>query len=305
MAVIYVPGAITGTQYPIQISGDAPTPTEQARIDQYIAQQEAAAQSQYESIYGPLGQRQAEAPPEDTTAFGRGLESGIASLRRAYGSTLEGIGGTIGLTGLAQYGADIAEEQGAEMQRLAQAAEAEKAREDQGMIGRGATYVGEIAGQSAPQTATSLLGSIAGGAAAGLAAGSFTGPGALAGAALGGAFAALPYFYGDFREQQKEADIAAGRPVEVDEGAAALAAIPAATLDAILGAVGAKVGANVLTKVAQQGGVFTRATRGAVGGVADETPTELGQEVLGRLQAGEDLLSEEAIEAYKEAVVRG
>ena len=65
MAVIYVPGAITGTQYAVNISGDVPTPSEQARIDQYVAQQEAAAQAQYQSIYGAPVEPGAvpEAPP--------------------------------------------------------------------------------------------------------------------------------------------------------------------------------------------------------------------------------------------------
>jgi len=39
MAVIYVPGAFSGTQYAVNIAGDVPTPAEQARIDQYVAQQ--------------------------------------------------------------------------------------------------------------------------------------------------------------------------------------------------------------------------------------------------------------------------
>jgi len=308
MAVIYVPGAITGTQYAVNISGDVPTPSEQARIDQYVAQQEAAAQAQYQSIYGAPVDPGAvpETPPEDTTAFGRGTEMGIASLVRAYGSTLEGLGRVTGLEGIEGYGAGIAERRGEELQRLAEAAALEKEREAQGAIGSAATYVGEIAGQSAPQTAASLAGGLAG-AKAGAAVGSAFGPvGTVIGGGLGGlggaALAALPYFYGDFREQQKEADIEAGRPVEVSEGAAALAAVPASLLDGVLSAVGAKYGASVLQNAAK-GGLFTRAARGAAGGVAVEVPTELGQEVLGILQAGEDPLSDEAIQRYGEAAL--
>ncbi len=305
MAVIYVPGAFSGTQYAVNIAGDVPTPAEQARIDQYVAQQESAFQSRYESMFGAPGETEA-APPEDTTAFGRSVDIGLAGLGRAYGSTLEGIGTVTGLESLAGYGAGVAERQGLELDRLAEAAALEREREAQGAIGSAATYIGEIAGASAPQTAVSLAGGYAG-AKAGAAIGAFAGPvgavvGGTVGALGGAALASLPYFYGDFREQQKEADIEAGRPVEVSEGAAALAATSASLLDGVLSAVGAKYGANVLKKAAE-GGLFTRAARGAAGGVAIEVPTELGQELLGILQAGKDPLSEEAIQRYGEAAL--
>lgn len=305
MAVIYVPGPLSGQQYAVNIAGDAPTPAEQARIDQYISQQEAAFQSQYESMFGSVGAEQQPAP-EDTTAFGRGIDQGVASLMRAYGSAVEGVGRTTGIETLQQYGADVAARRSEELERLAEAAALEKEREAQGIVGGAATYVGEIAGQSAPQTAVSLAGGIAG-AKAGAAVGAFGGPvGAAVGSVIGGlggaALASLPYFYGDYREQQKEADVEAGRPVEVSEGAAALAAVPASVLDGVLSAVGAKYGANVL-KNAAKGGLFTRAARGAAGGVAVEVPTEIGQELLGIVQAGEDPLSDNAIKRYGEAAL--
>ena len=41
MGVITVQGPLSGRPYSVNISGQTPTPTEQARIDQYISESEA------------------------------------------------------------------------------------------------------------------------------------------------------------------------------------------------------------------------------------------------------------------------
>lgn len=105
------------------------------------------------------------------------------------------------------------------------------------------------------------------------------------------------------RERQKEA-IDRGLKTEVDEGAAALTAIPQATLDAILGRL--FVGRLGLTNRAiGGGGIFTRGVKGTAAGAVTEAPTELGQQVLERAQAGLPLTSEDAIAEYREAAIAG
>ncbi len=105
------------------------------------------------------------------------------------------------------------------------------------------------------------------------------------------------------RERQKEA-IDQGLRTEIDEGAAALTAIPQATLDAILGRL--FVGKLGLTnRAVGGGGIFTRGVKGAAAGAVVEAPTELGQQVLERAQAGLPLTSEDAIAEYREAAIAG
>ena len=123
------------------------------------------------------------------------------------------------------------------------------------------------------------------------------------------------------RERQKEVDRAEGRPVEVDEGAAFITAIPQALLETI--------GLKFITKVAQVGGhfnpikfetagIFTklskakpktagglRITGAAASGAGVESATEVGQQLLERYQAGLDIGSDDAIDEYVEAAVAG
>ena len=116
----------------------------------------------------------------------------------------------------------------------------------------------------------------------------------------------LPFFYGGNRERQKEA-IERGYRTEVDEGAALLTAIPQASLDSILNMfVVSKVGrAFVPAAIQKGGGIFTRVAKGTAEGVLTETPTELGQQVLERYQAGLPMDTPEAIEEYVAAAAGG
>ncbi|MDA1189803.1 MAG: hypothetical protein O2854_09045, partial [Chloroflexi bacterium] len=58
-------------------------------------------------------------------------------------------------------------------------------------------------------------------------------------------------------------------------------------------------GVNI-ERIIRQGGLFTRGLRGAVVGVTVEVPTEVGQQVIERFQAGRRIDSPEAIEEYIE-----
>ena len=51
------------------------------------------------------------------------------------------------------------------------------------------------------------------------------------------------------------------------------------------------------------GGLFTRGVKGAALGVVTETPTEIGQQMLERAQAGKDVFSKEALDEYIEVGV--
>ena len=220
------------------------------------------------------------------SAFGRGIRDGVDLLQTSYGSTLEGIGRLLDAESLQQVGADVIARQRGEMD-----AEAFRQQrfgdQDEGLI----DYTLNLAGTSAPVMAPTLAG-----IAAGFAVG---GP---VGAAAGGFLVNMPFFYGDNRERQKEA-IERGFRTEIDEGAAALYAVPQSILDAAFGFLGTKFLASGALKAG--GGILTRATRGAVEGSIIEAPTELGQQFLNRYQAGLPTDSDEAKLEYVEAAKGG
>ena len=232
------------------------------------------------------------------TAIGRGIAQGIDNLQKAYGSSVEGIGSFLDSESLKQIGADIVTQQEADI-AARQFRTQRDIPQDVGTFTEGMRYVETLAGESAPQMATTLAG-----AAAGAAAGSVVMPvvGTAVGAFVGGFLSNVPYFYGSNRERQKEA-IEQGIKTEVDEGAAALAAIPQSALDAIIGALGAKFLATPAMKAG--GGVFTRAAKGSAVGSVTEAPTEIGQAVLERYQAGLSLTNNEAMVEYAQAGVGG
>ena len=222
------------------------------------------------------------------SAFGRGIRDGVDLLQTSYGSTLEGIGSLLDSESLQQVGADVIAKQRGEMD-----AEAFRQQrfgdQDQGLI----DYTLNLAGTSSP-----IMGATLAGAGAGFVATGFNPLGAIA----GGFLANMPFFYGDNRERQKEA-IERGFRTEMDEGAAALYAVPQSLLDAAFSGIGAKFLASGALKAG--GGLLTRATRGAVEGAIIEAPTELGQQFLNRYQAGLPTDSDEAKLEYVEAAKGG
>ena len=240
-----------------------------------------------------------EPEDDDRTAFGRGLSGGIDTAGRLFGSSLEGAGRVSGLEGLEKYGAEMVAE------NEAQLAEQERFRtrlkdvtEGDGTV---ADFALETLGETVPLTGTSIAAAAAAGAAAGSL---FPGLGTFAGftiGALGGALSQLPFFYGGNREAQKEA-IEQGLRLEMDEGTAFLTALPQAILDAIAERF-AITKLFPTQKAVRAGGLFSRASKGAGAGVVTEIPTELGQTLLERAQAGLELDSEEALDQYVETAV--
>ena len=219
-------------------------------------------------------------------ALVRGLSSGIDVAQTAYLSALEGLGKVTGLEGLEEYGAEgVAEQE----RQLAEAEPYRTRRQDVEGLGSGLTYVGETLGEQVPNYATTLAGAGVG----------FVVGGPL-GSVIGGIGANIPFFYGMNREAQKES-VEQGIKTELSEGAAALYAIPQSALDFVAdrfllgGATSAgKLGQNFL----RTGNVFTRGVKGAVAGTIAEVPTEIGQQMLERLQANQSLTSDEAITEY-------
>ncbi len=233
------------------------------------------------------------------TKIGSSIAQGIDTLQQSYGSSIEGLGNILDAESLKQIGGDIVLKNQAEID--ARLFRESQAPTDKTQVTKALDYVAELAGQSAPQMATSVGGAAIGGA-IGLLGGPlapFTVP---AGAFLGGFISNVPYFYGSNRERQKES-IERGYKLEVDEGAAMLAAIPQASLDSIIAAIGAKFIATPAMKIG--GGVFTKVAAGSTVGSLTEIPTEIGQTVLERQQAGLPLSDDEAIKEYIDAGVGG
>ncbi len=257
---------------------------------------EAQRAEQREQLLEQQLQAQLDYAESQRGSLTRGIDIGTDIIGQATGSALEGIGGLLGIEGLEQYGAEVALENEADAQRKARY---QTRFDDIDGIGDFGSYLGGIAAESAPQIGATLTGGIAGAKL-----GAALGPvGAGLGALAGGVAASLPFFYGMNRERQKEA-IDQGLRTEIDEGAAALTAIPQATFDAILGRL--FVGKLGLTnRAVGGGGIFTRGVKGTAAGAVVEAPTELGQQVLERAQAGLPLTSEDAIAEYREAAIAG
>ena len=246
--------------------------------DELIAQRLAEARKR-----APLPEPEEE---DDGTALGRGLSRGVDIMQQAYGSALEGLG-------FEELGGDIVARNEAELRDTERQVESFRDIEGLGTLG---TYMGEVAGESAPQMGATGIGALIGG----IAGSAVPVVGTAIGAAAGATLANLPFFYGMNRERQKEA-IERGERVEMSEAAAALTAIPQSALDAILAGLGAKFIAKPAAEIG--GGLLTRAATGAGAGAATEVPTEIGQQVLERMQAGLPLADEEAINEYAEAGV--
>ena len=228
---------------------------------------------------------------DDRTALGRGFSRGIDVAGEAFGSALEGIGSSLGLEGLEEYGAEMAAENIAQLEEQERYATRLDDVED---VSSGLDFFLETLGETAPLTAASLAAGVAG---------ALSAPAGAAAAVAGvgaAALSQLPFFYGFNRQRQKEA-IDRGLRTEISEGAALLTAVPQATLDAI--AERLLIGKFFTEKALRSGGIFTRGAKGIGTGIVSEVPTEVGQSVLERMQAGMDLLSDEALDEYEEVAI--
>ena len=268
-------GALQGILAEQQLIPSTTTPEVDTPLTTDLEDREALKQS----ILEELGVAQ----QQDDSAFVGGVKSGIDVIQQATGSTLEGIGRITGAEGLEEYGAEVAERNRLEAQSRARG---------EGALG----YYAQVLGEQAPQLAIG---------AAGLGIAALAAPAAVVGAvpafiiaAGAAALTQIPLFYGLNRERQKEA-IDQGLRTEVNEGAAFFSSIPQAALEGIADKL--LFGKFITPKMLRGGGLFTRAVKGVGVGAVAEVPTEIGQQVIERAQAGLDLFSDEAISEYVEA----
>lgn len=260
---------IDGQEYPFEIDGDTPTEEESLAISNYMAN--IGKQNLPEDV-----------PGDDGNLFTKGIARGIDNIQLMYGSAIEGVGDVTGLEGLKNYGAEVVENNKKELESEAEYA---KRLDDIKDTGSFFDWAASTLGEQVPQ-----LGSTIAGAGAGFLVG---GP---VGSIIGGIGVNLPFFYGGNREAQKE-EIEAGNRLEISESAAFLTSIPQSALDFIADRF---LISGFTGKALSGGGLFTRGVKGLGKGVVTEVPTEVGQQVLERYQAGKSLTSEEAINEYKE-----
>jgi hypothetical protein len=299
MGIINVPGRVSGRQYPINIAGDVPDEVERGRIAQYIAEQEQTFAKEYTARFGVAP----EAPEDDGTAIGRGLERGAAATKTRLGTTQRIIGGQLeeslpfGLgTLLKDYGKSV-EEQGNYEQLLAQLSQpAPIEYTDVKGLNSGFSFVGEQLGQTALETGAVIgattLGTIAGTAATG---------NPVTGTALGltaGALTAAPTIFGGNVQRQEE-EVKAGRKDKVDLTDALAATVGQATIESITDKL-------ILLKLVKPGQkIFSRTIGGLIEGAALEAPTEILQQVIERAQAGLPLDDDAAIQEYISSGISG
>ena len=285
MSLYQVQSKLTGKIYPFSIAGNEPTAEEEAIMTNYILQNERPSTE----VDGD----------DEQSIFGQAIGRGFDLIQKNLGSAIEGFGKTTGIDAIKDYGTEVVEKNEKE---LAENSDKAKRLDDIKDVGSFFDWTASTLGEQLPN-----LGYTLSGAGAGAAIGSFVpivGP--LAGSIIGGIGANLPFFYGGNREAQKE-EIAKGNRIEISEGAAFLASGFQAPLDFIAdrllvsGFTGKLfAGGGLFTKGVKASEVAGSAAKGIAAGTIIEVPTELGQQVIERYQAGKSLTSEEAIDEYKE-----
>ena len=246
------------------------------------------------SVVQPFGTQPTERPEEPTltstsaslpatdedelNAFERGLKSGKEYGDLMFGSALEGAGKTLGIQSLVDYGLEVQQSNQTELDKIQAAMLTLDDVEDLGSFG---SWAAQTIGQTIPLTATSIVGGLLGAKAApvlGVSAG-------IAGLATA-AGSQIPFFYGGNREAQKEA-IDQGLRTEMSEGAAFLTAIPQSAFDALAEKFQLRGATDILNRlIKKDGSLLTRGFKNLGKGIVSEVPTEVGQLVLEKVQAG-------------------
>jgi hypothetical protein len=225
--------------------------------------------------------------PKPPSGLMPALSSGVDILQGGLYSALEGGAKSLGLDNLSQYAAEgIARNE----EEAAAALPNPQSFSDAQSLGEYFTAAKEALGTSLPSMAPMAAGAAAG---AGIGSLILPGVGTTAGGIIGGALGGIPGFYGSNREAQKDV----GQGVVKSEGAAFLTAIPQAVMDSVLSMVFPGLGKAVA------GGMLTRMVKKGAEGVIEEVPTEIGQQILERYQAGKPIADEEAIAEYKEVAM--
>lgn len=296
MGVINVQGPTTGRSYAVKIAGETPTPQEQARIDQYVNQQDVAYDQYLQSRYGapqeePLS---IEEPDQeiDKTAFRRGFErQGFGfgpQFQASLGNTLETLGSEYGWDGIQDYGERLRDKGRDELARL-EAEDASVRFGDIEGVGTGLSFAGEVIGEESGDLAIQTGATLAGG---------IFGPlGMAVGRAAGVGYTtikALPEFFSEAVETQKRA----GEDVSIRKAAAATAGAALAEAIADYFVVGKLLNPS-------EGKRIARALKDGAKSAGVEGATEVSQQVIMRAQAGLPLDNAEAFAEYAEALAGG
>ena len=212
-------------------------------------------------------------------------------------------GGDTGVEALEEFQTD----QAANPRTRFSFADIEKAYDEGGIEGTKELFkqlpggFGEAIGMIFPSLASGATGAAIGSVVPGVG----TVAGGVIGAALGSFF---PQFGGNISEQARQ-DIEEGRPVDIDTAKAALATVPQVALDLIglkasgltrLIGIEKKLPPGELRRRIAEEGLTKASAKGFVRIAGAEVPTEIGQEIITKIQAGADPFSEEAIAEYKE-----
>ena len=192
-----------------------------------------------------------------------------------------------------------------------------KAYEERGLL----SAAGEVASQIPRALAGQVpqLAAMAGGAKLGATLASPLGPaGIIGGGVLGAGATLLPQFFGSNIERQASEQMAKDQPVQIDRGAAGVAAAGQAAVESagtafvlgkriVKGVLGVADEAALATAKAQQAmtqaaerSIAAAAGRGVAKGAVVEMPVEIAQSVIERAQAGLDVTSPEALAEYGE-----
>lgn len=214
------------------------------------------------------------------------LSSGTDILQKGLYSALEGGAKSLGFEDLARFAGEGAarneEEANLALPNPQSFGEAQS-------VGDYFTAAKEALGTSLPSMGPAAAGALAGAGLGSIVPGLGTTVGALIGGTLGG----IPGFYGSNREAQKDVN----EGVVKSEGAAILAAVPQAAMDTVLALAFPGLGKAV------GGGLLTRVVKKGAEGIIEEVPTEIGQQILERYQAGKPIADEEAINEYREVAI--
>ena len=245
--------------------------------------------------------------PKKSEGIGTALRRGAEQLVSTGQTALESV--TKGGTEAAIRG----QERQADIQaRLGEGASLERLLEtyrQQGLLAAGKELAGQIPTAIAEQVPN--IGATLAGAGAGA---MVAGP---VGAVVGAVAPSLIQQYGGNIQRQAAEQAAAGKPLEIDLGAAGAAAVPQAALDVAATFIplggklaskffGPEVGQLLMKSTAEgrekiaKEALGTTLAKGTAVGIAAEVPTEVVQSMLERTQAGLDVLSDDALKEYGE-----
>ena len=224
-------------------------------------------------------------PPENKPGdFMRGLASGKDYGDLLIGSALEGAGNVTGIQGLVDYGQGSIESNQAELDKL----QGDMIRFEDFTIledpGKFLDWSQQTLGAAIPITGTGIATGLA--AAPVLASLGLGAPAVGLGSAVVSAASMLPFMFGGNREEQKQA-IEEGFREEINEWAAAAAAIPQAGFEILAQRFQLRGLGELLNKyIKSEGGFLTKIVKDFAKGTFSEVPTELLQTFTENYQAG-------------------